>query len=353
MMPQGITKRKAFGSLSGNRPIITNKPTKAAVSTGIGSKSAPKYFVYSDDDESSVAQTDISSITSCEVPKMTRKGRSNNKEKENMNPNTKQKKRKSISQKCNSNNTKKNDGVKKTKSTSSKKVPNAQKVDKAKASKNRWKPSLSVVAEASEAESVTLSLNENGSVTTVDLDKTVDDLIEISEQNQALDPYENVETKDFLDKMDISVDDEPSAEADLSNEIETSSNPDTGMNNSSMENSNENKLPKGWIVKYSKSKGGKPYYVNFETKMKTWNRPSNTESETKKISKSKTRVASNKTKNQWSTYVKFTASKQSTRILKAPLCSLQFLDELMKKADVSGKKLVGLAARRKKLRLRR
>jgi hypothetical protein len=346
-------KRKAFGTLSGNRPIFTSKPSaRAAVKDGKGRKGNHKSDRSNEDDESSLAHSAVSSITSYDTSKVTRKHKGVEKEKENLNSKSKSSKRSNSKQNSKTKVLKYKNGN--TQKKENKAKPSKTNKKKNLTSNNRWKPSLPVLAEISETESVTISVNEQESLATVDLDSNIDTLFELSERNKAMNANENEATEDFLDKMD------------MSNEL--SIQDDAGYSSSNTEGDDESldslekKLPSGWVVRYSRSKNGRPYFINYDKKIKTWippcdltsksEQPANNSIDTSK-SIGKTKVS--KKGNHWSSYVKLTATQKvmyngSARVLKAPLCSLQFLDESINNQQYLKRKLVGQSGRKKKRR---
>ena len=230
---------------------------------------------------------------------------------------------------------------KKSKNSMSRDAGNSTSARNDKIASKRWRPSLSTLQEVSDSESAILSRDDNDSaIVSVDLEKDIDLFFSSSEQHNALDINEEAETDKFISSMDIS---------ESSSEVESS-----GSKSSFDENSNsgcddkcldrldtiEKNLPEGWIVKYSKSKNGRPFYINVKEQIKTWNPPFSCDSYEELISnsikESKGREEQSITKSALSSYLKLGAQQASIgkRILKAPLCSFQLLDEIKQERRV-------------------
>jgi len=207
--------------------------------------------------------------------------------------------------------------------------------NKEKKSQSIWQPSVSTIEEGfycSETESLESRVSDEDD-DIEELENDIETFLASSERGNALsgEQYYSDDVNTSLgsegkneeplrnhgEQLSVSVHDASSSSSSATKKVSTWANP-----------SRHNTLPKGWIMKRSLSKGGKPYYINFDLGEKTWKRP---QCSNKESGNEMSPALENK---KWSSYVITASSAQreslhKERKLKAPVCSLQTLDRLL------------------------
>lgn len=224
-------------------------------------------------------------------------------------------------------------GGQKARRQTSRTAPTSNKENK---SRSIWQPSVSTIEEGfcrSDTESLESRVNDDDDDDIEELENDIETFLTSSEHGNALSReqiYSDVVStssgsegknkeplKNHGEQLSVSMHDASSSSSSATKNSSTCANPPS-----------HNTLPKGWIMKHSRSKGGKPYYINFDLGEKTWRRPQCSNKE------SGNDLSPAHESKKWSSYV-VTASEaqressQKERKLKVPVCSLQTLDRLL------------------------